>query len=87
MTNQIDQLPYYDPLLKRENLKMSEVWIAAMSAFIETLNGYLSDFGMFMPQLTTAQRDTIQAPVNGQLIYNTTLGSAQYFKTGTWTSF
>lgn len=66
---------------------MSEVWIAAMSAFIETLNGYLSDFGMFMPQLTTAQRDTIQAPVNGQLIYNTTLGSAQYFKTGTWTSF
>ena len=86
MANQIDQLPYYDPLVINNN-KMSEVWIAALSAFIETLNGYLSEFGMFMPQLTTAQRNSIQSPVNGQLIYNTDLGTAQYFKAGVWTSF
>jgi len=87
MTNQIDQLPYYDKLVKIQNQKMDEIWIAAMSAFIETLNGYLSSFGIFMPQLTTDQRNSIQAPVNGQLIYNTTLNSAQYFKNGVWTSF
>lgn len=71
MTNQIDQLPYYDPLLKNSNQKMSEVWIAQVTSLIDTLNGYLSEFGMFIPKLTTAQRDSIQSPVEGQLIYNT----------------
>lgn len=87
MTNQIDQFPYYDPLVKKQTEKMDEIWIAAMSAFIETLNGYLSSFGMFMPQLTTDQRNSIQSPVNGQLIYNTTINSAQYFQNGVWISF
>lgn len=87
MANGIDQLNYYDPLIRGRDDKMSDVWISNMSAFIETLQGYLSEFGMFMPQITTDQRDSIQAPVNGQLIYNTTLNSAQYFKNGVWTSF
>jgi hypothetical protein len=87
MSNQVDQLPYYDPIIKPENQKMSEIWIAAVSAFIETLNGYLSQFGMFLPQLTNDQRNSIQSPVNGQIIYNTTINSAQYFKNGVWTSF
>lgn len=89
MAEQIDQLPYYDPLVKN-NLKMSDVWVASMSSFIESLNGYLSDFGMFMPQLTTAERDSIQAPVSGQLIYNTDSNTAEYFKPGspgTWNAF
>lgn len=87
MTNQIDQLPYYDPLLKNDDtLKMSEVWIAEMSTFIETLNGYLSDFGIFAPQLTTDQRNTIQSPVNGQIIYNTTLNKFQGFENGVWSN-
>jgi len=85
MSNQVDQLPYYDPLVKGD--KMSDIWIAAMSAFIETLNGYLSQYGMFLPQLTTDQRNSIQSPVNGQIIYNTTLNTAQYFQNGVWTSF
>jgi len=86
MANQIDQLTYYDPLIKDSNDKMSEVWIAALSAFIDTLNGYLTPFGMLMPRLTTAQRDSIQSPIDGQLIYNTDLGTAQYRKAGVWTS-
>lgn len=87
MANQIDQLPYYDPLIKSGSLQMGDIWIAAMSALIETLNGYLSEFGMFMPKLTTIQRNSIQSPVDGQLIYNTDLGTAQYLKAGVWTSF
>ncbi len=71
MANQIDQFPYYDPILKGANSKMSEVWIAQITSFIDTLNGYLCPFGMFIPQLTTAQRDSIQSPIEGQLIYNT----------------
>lgn len=87
MANDIDQLNYYDPLIQNQRDKMSEVWIANMSAFIQTLQGYLSQFGMFMPQVTTDQRDSIQSPVNGQLIYNTDTNTAEYFKAGTWTPF
>lgn len=70
MANQIDQFPYYDQLTKKENFKMDDVWIAALSSFIDTLNGYLSEFGDFIPILTTAQRNSIQSPVEGQIIYN-----------------
>jgi hypothetical protein len=70
MTNQVDQFPYYDPLIVNSNIKMSEVWIAALSAFIDTMNGYLSPFGDFIPIVTTVQRASIQSPVEGQIIYN-----------------
>lgn len=70
MANSIDQFNYYDPVV-RPNNKMSEEWISQLSSFIDTLNGYLSDFGMFIPRLTTVQRDSIQSPQEGQMIYNT----------------
>ena len=84
MTNNIDQLNYYDPLIKGKNDKISDVWMSNMSAFIQTLQGYLSQFGIFAPQVTTAQRDSIQSPVNGQIIYNTTLDKFQGFQAGSW---
>jgi hypothetical protein len=51
------------------------------------LIGYLTAGGILMPQVTTEQRDALQNVKNGQMIYNTTLGTAQYFKAGVWTSF
>lgn len=86
MANDFDQFPIYDPLIKSGSTKISDAWSASMSSFYQNIVGYLSQYGMFMPQLTTAQRDEITTPQNGQLIYNTTLGSAQYYKAGTWTS-
>ena len=83
-TASIDQFPYYDALIKGRNDKMSEVWIAELSSFIDTLNGYISPFGFLTPQLTTTQRDSIQSPVNGQIIYNTTLNKFQGFENGAW---
>lgn len=83
-TATIDQFPYYDPMIKGKTDKMSEVWIAELSAFIDTLNGYISPFGFLTPQLTTEQRDSIQSPVNGQIIYNTTLNKFQGFENGAW---
>lgn len=80
MSNQIDQFTYYDPVLKGKNDKMSDVWIAALSSFIDTLNGYITPFGILPPNLTTAQRNTIQSPVNGQLIYNTTVDAPQFYQ-------
>ena len=87
MANNFDEFPVYDPLIKSGSNKLSDVWVGAFSTFFQTLITYLTQFGIVPPPLTTAQRDSIQSPQNGQMIYNTTLGSAQYFKAGVWTSF
>lgn len=84
MANDLDQLNYYDPLIKGKEDKMSEVWIANIAALIQTLQGYLTQFGMLAPQITTDQRNSIQVPVNGQLIYNTTLNKFQGYENGAW---
>jgi hypothetical protein len=87
MANDFDQFPVYDDLVKPKTNRMSDVWVDFISTFYMNLIAYLTQGGILLPQLTTAQRDALQSPVNGQMIYNTTLGSAQYFKAGTWTSF
>jgi len=84
MANNIDQLNYYDPLIKGKNEKMSDVWISNLSAFIQTLQGYLTQFGILVPRLTTAQRNSIQSPIDGQIIYNTTLNKFQGRENGAW---
>lgn len=70
MANNIDQLNYYDPIIKGTDLKISDDWMSNVSALIQTLQGYLSQFGIFLPIVTSAQMATIQSPVEGQLIYN-----------------
>ena len=71
MATDFDQFPTYDPLIKEGTNKMSDDWSSFMAAFYMNLIGYLSQFGIFIPRMTTAQRDTIQSPQEGQLIYNT----------------
>jgi len=87
MATDFDQFPYYDPLVKKENQKMSDVWTSSMSAFLQNLQLYLSSFGMFVPTITTAQRNTIQSPQNGQMIYNTDTQAPQIFQNGAWKTF
>jgi len=76
--------PVYDAVTRD---KMSETWQAWHSTSWQTLTSYLSSFGMFLPPLTTAQRDSIQTPVDGQMIYNSTLGKAQLREAGAWKTF
>jgi len=71
MANSIDQLNYYDPLTKNSQDKMSEEWISQISSLIDVLVSYLQPYGIMIPQLTTEQRNEIQSPVEGQMIYNT----------------
>ncbi len=87
MATDFDQFPLYDPLVKKGTDKLSDVWVGSISTFYMNLIGYLTQGGILMPQVTTVQRDALQNVQNGQMIYNTTLDSAQYFKAGVWTSF
>lgn len=45
-----------------------------------------SDRGFLPPRLSTAERDAINAPANGLMIFNTTIGCPQYFLSGIWYS-
>ena len=86
MAQDFDAFPVYD-IITNDKGKLSPVWQDAMATFFQNLIGYLTQAGILLPQVTSAQRDSFLNPQNGQMIYNTTLGSAQYFKAGVWTSF
>lgn len=84
MSVDFDNLPTYDPLIKKDSNRMSDIWTTSFATLIQTLQSYLSSHGMFAPQMTTEQRDAIQSPKNGQFFYNTTLNKFQGRENGAW---
>jgi hypothetical protein len=87
MANDFDQFPLYDELIKKNSLQMSDIWVSFMATFYQNITDYLSQTGIKLPDLTTVERDAIQSPDNGQVLYNTTLGKAQIFEEGAWKTF
>lgn len=73
MTSQLDfdTPPLYDGILNTQNLYFSDIWLGYWSSLIQTLISYLTSHGVLIPNLTVAERDKIQTPVEGQLIYVT----------------
>lgn len=71
MSNDIDLPPINDPVTKRSKDFLSDTWHDYMGYLIDTLVSYLSQYGMFVPNITTAERDSIPEPQEGQMIYNT----------------
>lgn len=84
MAADFDNFPTYDPLTKEGGVYMSSIWSDFLATFMQTLQGYLSQNGIFVPRLTTAQRDALRNVMNGQLIYNTTLEKFQGRENGAW---
>ncbi len=85
MAQDFDEFPLDDPILSTDGQnKFGSVWRGSISTFFQTLIGYLSQFGIFVPKLTTVQRDSIQSPQAGQLIYNTTTDELQVYKPSGW---
>jgi len=84
MAADFDNFPTYDPLIKEGSTYMSNVWSDFLATFMQTLQGYLSQNGIFVPRLTTVQRDALRNVMNGQLIYNTTLEKFQGREAGAW---
>lgn len=84
MAQDFDQFPTYDPLIKGTSYKMSDIWADFVSTFYMNLIGYLTQNGILLPNVTTAQRDAIKSPQLGQIIYNTTNNDVEVWqiKTG-----
>ena len=74
-------------LTRVTNDKLSEIWVGWFSTFYQTLISYLTESGLFIPVLTTEQRDTLQNVLDGQMIYNSTLGRFQGYEAGAWKTF
>jgi hypothetical protein len=68
MARDFDDFPTYDPVIK-DQIYLSNVWSDFMATFIESLQEYLTSFGIFIPVLTLEQRNEIQDPQEGQIIY------------------
>ena len=79
MSVSLDQPPIYDPITKN-NQYIGDNWSLYLTSLIETLSSYLGQYGMFIPNLTTVQRDMIQSPVNGQWIFNSTINAPQFYQ-------
>jgi len=84
MANNFDQFPVYDDLTKSGTDRMSDVWVDFIGTFTQNLQGYLGQFGIFVPNITESQRESIQSPQNGQMIYNVTSETLQVWKAGSW---
>ena len=90
MANNFDEFPLDDLLVKMDakgQPVMSDVWRESMATLFNNLVSYLTQGGFLLPRMTTVQRDALINIQNGQMIYNTTIDSAQYLKAGVWTSF
>jgi hypothetical protein len=68
MARDFDNFPTYDPVIRNE-IYLSSIWCDFMETFIQSLQEYLSQNGLFIPRITTAQKALIQTPVEGQMIY------------------
>lgn len=68
MARDFDNFPTYDPIIKND-VYLSNIWSDFMATFVESLREYLSQNGTFIPVLTLEERDNIQNPQEGQMIY------------------
>lgn len=68
MARDFDNFPTYDVIIKND-IYLSNVWADFIATFVDSLREYLSQTGIFVPILTLSQRDEIQSPNEGQLIY------------------
>lgn len=87
MSGNFDQPPLYDILTKNTKDYMSDLWVSWIGPFFETLTSYLNQNGVFLPTVTTDERDKFINPTDGQMIYNITSKAPQIFQDGSWKTF
>lgn len=80
MWNSFDRFPTGDALLKNDSIFMSANWASFLEYFYENLVAYLTESGIIPPNLTQAQINALQSPINGQTLYNLTVDAPQFYQ-------
>ncbi len=70
MSRDLDDFPTYDPLVQ-DDIYLSNIWGDFLATFIQSLREYMGEHGFFVPRLTLEERNSIQDPQEGQMIYVT----------------
>lgn len=81
MALSFDLPPIYEKMVT-ETGHATPNWHNWFSQFSQTVQQYLSAYGVQMPLLTTTQAGTIIAPPNGTHFTNVTTGVPQFFLNG-----
>lgn len=84
MARDFDDFPVYDPIIKQGSTYLSSMWISFVATFVETLQEYLSQYGIFIPVLTDDERTNITTPQEGQLVYSSTSKVIYAYLNGSW---
>lgn len=87
MALDIDQLPINDRVIQFTTGRLTHNWSNLMTSIVQTISETISQNGIFVPKLTTAQRDALKNVPDGQVIYNTTLNKFQGREAGAWVNF
>ena len=87
MALDFDQFPIYDPAIIPDTMLFNALWQSFFGTFHETLISYLSQNGIFIPSITTEERDALKNVQEGQMIYNSTLGKFEGFEPTGWMTF
>jgi len=89
MSNNFDDFPLYTPIIKEGTPYLSEVWVQAFATMYMNLISYLTEVGILPPQLNQDEINNLKNLQRGQMLYNTTADTMQYYKasSNTWISF
>jgi len=80
MAVDFDGPPIYDELTKNSKDYISDIWVAWITNFGQTLVEYLTQFGIFVPNVNLSQRNSIRNPKLGQFVYNTDTNTLQVWQ-------
>lgn len=96
MSQDLDELPLYDLIIDPEKPNyLTGQWRDSLATLWQTLKGYLTQYGILVPPVTTANRNKIRqsfqgvanvasAPIAGQMIYNSDRKTIQVYLNGGW---
>lgn len=77
-------LPPINDAVTDENGQLTGVWRDWFSTHIGTLITYITQYGIQLPPVTTAESTSLLNPTEGLVIQNTTTGEPQVYHSGAW---
>lgn len=83
MAQSLDEPPVNNPISDKDGM-ISDTWRQWITNYHQSLTGYLSQYGIMLPPLTTTQRNSMINIPEFVVIGNKTTGEPQIYLGGSW---